>query len=485
MPDVFPTAPANDDRRLSRSESQRRLLQAVFDSAPFLMGVVELRDGEVLHQTANEAATRLFQGGRPSGAPVGGATLPELGFSEDEAAAWRRHVEACAATGAPVHFQTAFPGGEGRRHLDVGLHAADGAGPLFAYVAEDVTEKRWSERERRLLATAVEQAADPIIVTDAALDAPGPRILYVNEAHARAFGYTAAELMGRSPRLFQGPKTDRAVLDRIRVRLEAGEPVQAETVNYRKDGSEFVLQWELAPVRDESGEVVNWVGTQRDVTERRELEREVLEVEAREQERMARDLHDGLGQVLTGAAFKLQALALALDGLGEDALGADARRTREVVESALGQARAIARGLFPIDIEPGGLPGALGRLAADAAAAYGIDCTFACDAPLRVESRERASHLYRIAQEALANAARHGRARSVAITVSRDGDAAELAVRDDGVGIPATALVGGEGLGLRTMRYRAERVGGALDVRQGDEGGTWVRVRFWPEVADA
>ncbi len=362
------------------------------------------------------------------------------------------------------------------------LNAAGETAPLFSYVVTDVTARRRADAERRLLTAAIEQAGEPIVVTDAGIDTPGPRILYTNRAHANAFGYTVDELLGQNPRIFQGPKTDRAVLDRVRARLEAGEPVQAETVNYRKDGTPFTVQWEIAPVHDEAGEVVNWVGTQRDVTEQRRLEREILEVAAREQERMARDLHDGLGQVLTGAAFRLQALVHTLRGHGDDALAADALRTRELVEGALDQARAIARGLFPISIEPDLLSEALGRLATDVATAFAIECTFAGEA-VSAPTREHAAHLYQIAQEALTNAARHGRARSIGLSLTQAGDTATLSVVDDGVGIPEVALAGGEGLGMRTMRYRADRVGGEFEVRHRDEGGTVVRVTFEPGVA--
>lgn len=467
-----------------QADRQRRLLRAFFDSAPFLMGVVELEDGVVRHQTANDAAMALFSTAGVIGEVPEGAPLGALGLPEAEVATWTRHVEACATSGGPVHFQTIFPWGAdaeapGTHHLDVVVNTTAGTGPLFSYVAEDVTERRRADRELRLLVAAVEQAAEPIVVTDTRVNEPGPRILYANAAHARVFGYEVGEIIGQSPRLFQGPKSDRAVLDRVRTRLEAGEPVQAETVNYRKDGTEFVLQWEIAPVRDETGALTNWVGTQRDVTERRQLEREILEVAAREQENMAQDLHDGLGQVLTGAAFRLQALFHALEGLGQDELAADALRTRKLVEGALGQARAIARGLFPINIEPDGLAEALARLADDAAQAFEIDCSFEGD-DVACPSREHAGHLYRIAQEALANAARHGRAKTIELSLMRRGPTATLSIRDDGVGISDTALAGGEGLGLRTMRYRADRVGGEFEVRPRVGGGTVVSVTFEP-----
>ena len=468
-------------------ERQRHLLQSFFDSAPFLMGIVELCDGDVCHRAANDTATTLFRAHGGAFDAVDGATSADLGFAEAEAERWRQHVQECATTGEPVHFVTRFPWGSeeegGARVLSVVVNAADEGEPLFSYVAEDVTEQRRSERERRLLAAAVEQAAEPIVVTGGHIDPPGPEIIYANKAHSREFGYELEELIGQSPRLFQGPKTDRAVLDRVRKAMEAGERVAAEAINYRKDGTDFVLQWEIAPVRNEAGEVVNWVGTQRNVTEQRRLEREVSEVAEREQERMARELHDGIAQVLSGSSFKLHAIHSSLAQLGHEDLAAELDRVREHVEDASRQARAVARGLFPAGIDTGGLMTALEQLVVDAQDDYGVASTFSSDGPIEAASNEVAGHLFRITQEALSNAVRHGNAQTLAVAVEHDGPTVVLSVRDDGVGISDRALEGEDGLGLRTMRYRASRVGGHLTVRRLEAGGTEVAVRFTPEAA--
>ena len=469
--------------RTADAESQRGLVQSFFDSAPFLMGVVGMRGGEVQHLTANATALRLFRSGGATIEDVDGATPGDLGFTDDEADVWRRHVQECAAQAAPVSFDTQFPwggtsGDPGVRDLAVVINVIGNGEPTFSYVAEDVTDKVAAERERHLLAMAVEQAAESILVTDAEINAPGPRVVYANRAHIRLFGYSAGEVIGQSPRIYQGPKTDRAVLDRIRRRLEAGELTSAETVNYRKDGSEVTIQWEMAPVRDEAGEIVNWVGTQRNMTDQRRLEHEVLVATEREQERMAREIHDGLGQVLTGSAMKIAVVERELVNDGRDELAEELGRVRGHVSDALDQARAIARGLFPVEIGPGGLAPALRQLCQDASTVLGVACSFHADVSPAVASSEAAGHLYRIVQEATTNAVRHGRARQVAVTLSHDGDDAVLAVRDDGGGITEAALEGGSGLGLRTMAYRARRVGGTLDVQPADGGGTLVRVRF-------
>jgi PAS domain S-box-containing protein len=119
------------------------------------------------------------------------------------------------------------------------------------------------------LAEAVRQSRDAITVTTAALDAPGPEIVFVNPAFTRMTGYEAAEVLGRSPRLMQGPRTERAVLDRLVADLRAGGTFAGETVNYRKGGEPFRIEWQITPVRDGAGRTTHYVAVQRDVTERR------------------------------------------------------------------------------------------------------------------------------------------------------------------------------------------------------------------------
>lgn len=121
----------------------------------------------------------------------------------------------------------------------------------------------------RLLRAAVDATGEAILITSAELDEPGPLIAYVNSAFTRMTGYEAHEVIGRSPRLLQGSRTERAVLDRMRAALTAGERFQDEAVNYRKDGSTYVVEWLITPVRSDDGRISHWVSAQRDVTERR------------------------------------------------------------------------------------------------------------------------------------------------------------------------------------------------------------------------
>lgn len=151
----------------------------------------------------------------------------------------------------------------------------------------------------RLLQAAVEATGEAILITTADLDEPGPVIVYANPAFTRLTGYDAREVVGRSPRFLQGEGTDRPALDRTRASLMAGEPFQGEALNYRKDGSTYIVEWLITPVRDGDGRITNWVSAQRDVTERRAFEdRQAL---------MVRELHHRVKNTLATVQAVLNA----------------------------------------------------------------------------------------------------------------------------------------------------------------------------------
>jgi len=127
-----------------------------------------------------------------------------------------------------------------------------------------------------LLESAIRNDYDSIIITDLNLDKPGPRIVYVNDGFEKMTGYDREEVIGESPRILQGEKTDRHVLDRLKECLIKGKSFFGQTVNYRKDGSEYINQWDIHPLLNKNGEITHWVSYQHDITERKRAEKKLL-----------------------------------------------------------------------------------------------------------------------------------------------------------------------------------------------------------------
>ncbi|HXI52209.1 MAG TPA: ATP-binding protein, partial [Candidatus Saccharimonadales bacterium] len=218
----------------------------------------------------------------------------------------------------------------------------------------------------------------------------------------------------------------------------------------------------------------------RDVTDRETLEKEVVESSSRVQTRIGQDIHDGLGQHLTGITFLSRALErnLAAKNLPE---AAEAAEIGKLVIEALSQTRNLARGLFPVEVESTRLCQSLRELANTAEQLFHISCTVECDPNLMINSKNASTHLFRLAQEAINNAVKHGRANHVSILLGTAGEKAVLRIIDDGVGFPPENARR-NGLGLRIMTYRAQKVGGTLEIQPGQHGGTVVSCTFNPNI---
>ena len=257
---------------------------------------------------------------------------------------------------------------------------------------------------------------------------------------------------------------------------ERKDPLPVEYRVVRPDGTIRTVRSEGVLSLDRDGTPVRLFGTTQDITERKRLEREILEVSNREQRRIGQDLHDELGQLLTGICFRIAELESDLQKKDQSET-ADAAEIGEMVQEAIKQTRALARGLNPVSMEAGGLKTALTTLTRSIEQIYEIPCTLTCPGPLFIEDNETATHVYRIAQEALNNAIKHGKASRLDVILLQGEAMTTLTVRDNGIGIPDLDA-GGEGMGLRNMRYRASMIHGSFDVQRGEEGGTVVSCQF-------
>lgn len=220
------------------------------------------------------------------------------------------------------------------------------------------------------------------------------------------------------------------------------------------------------------------VAVVRNVTDRETLEKEVVESSNRVQMRIGQDIHDGLGQHLTGISFLCRALEKNLAAKDHPEAVEAAEISRLVIE-ALTQTRNLARGLFPVEVESDSLTPSLNDLARTVEQLYNISCTVECEDGVAITNKDVSTHLFRLAQEAVNNAVKHGRASRVVVRLERAGDKLALRIVDDGVGLPPEGLQR-NGLGLRIMTYRAQKIGGSLDVTVGESGGTVVSCTFNP-----
>jgi len=273
--------------------------------------------------------------------------------------------------------------------------------------------------------------------------------------------------------------------DSVRVRELVRSALETPTrlsIEYRMRHHDGSWRWirdegQVADI-DSSGRPTRFVGFVTDVTERKMLEREIIEIANREQQRIGSDLHDGLGQDLTGIALMLRGIVVQLRNEGsrvhldvEDVIG--------LVNSAIEGTRSLARGLTPVSTEAGGLPAALEALAEKIDARYGVSTTLSIDLPEPLALDEAtATHSYRIVQEAVTNAVRHSRAPGISIAISTADGHLTIDVRDDGRGFPVEATVGRDGMGLKIMRYRAQLLGGDLQIRSAAEKGTHIHCWF-------
>jgi PAS domain S-box-containing protein len=415
--------------------------------------------------------------------------------------------------------------GEYRWMLSVGVPRRSASGALLGYTGStlDVTDLKQAEaslRESEARARAVlETTVDGVITISTA-----GIIESFNDAAERIFGYRADEVIGKNVNVLMPEPYHSEHDGYIRAYRETGQRriigIGREVVGRRKDGSTFPMDLAVSEVQLPGRKI--YTGFIRDISARRELEQEVLRIAEEERRRIGQDLHDGLGQMLTGTTLIARGLARRLHA--EESESADAAdEVVRLVKEADTFARALARGLVPVEMEAGGLDAVLERLCANAERLFGIACSFEALGDKETDRylpEVAPNHLFRIAQEAVSNAVRHGQARHVAISLARAPDRFRLVVHDDGRGFPGLvrsagadrldehtleapshdgptrpgteAPLGGpsggpsggaaptvrsqdnRGMGVRIMHYRARILGGALEIRSSSEGGTLV-----------
>jgi PAS domain S-box-containing protein len=263
--------------------------------------------------------------------------------------------------------------------------------------------------------------------------------------------------------------------EKIRAQYEndkaAGFPVPRTVMLKRKDGEERFVQF--AAYKDEKAEV--WM--LHDITERKRLEKMILEVTKKEQRRIGEELHEGLAQHLTLTAIAGKILGKKLSKKSPS-LAREASKVTGMVNQAITQTRELAQGLYSLEMQSDGFPDALKKFASDTQKTCGVRCFFRSDPAVNVTDNTAAAHLYRIVREAVSNAVKHGRSKEIIISLkSKDSGTAELKITNSGAKFKARKP-GYEGMGLKIMQSRAKLIGATLHIGPRPKGGTIVTCTF-------
>ena len=418
-----------------------------------------------------------------------------LGFSESEILATpiidsihpddreptRKALEKLGRGGSILEFENRYQCKDGSyRWLSWKAPALKpGSTAIFA-VARDITEQKATlealefsqDRLELVLLTTCEAIWDYDLVADT---------VWLNERYQQVFG-GPADSAGSWEWWVEHIHPD----DRVRVpeslqnAIRGGEEhgnVWEVEYRYRTVEDRYLNMASTAYItRDKAGKATRVVGTMQDLTERKTLERSLLDIADREQKRIAHDLHDGLGQELTGLAMMAEALSIKLreKSLSESKT---AEKIAHLLEGSLHSVRGLAQGMRPVEIDSLGLDAALERLSLQTAEMHHVQCHFYASDSIQIDDSEVATHLYRIVQEAVTNAAKHGKPTEINIKLGKINEQVELVVLDDGIGMLENSI-SLEGIGMRSMRYRCSLIGAKLSIESNAKDGTMVACRL-------
>jgi len=326
-------------------------------------------------------------------------------------------------------------------------------------------DNRLKESEQKFR-TLFEQSKDAIILCDRK-----GLIQTINPSMILMLGYSIEEAEGMHiGEIF----ADREDLDEILSALfEKGFINDYEGRLRRKDDRAVDCSVTVTALRDEENEIKGYQGIIRDIAERKEMELKIMDSVDRERQRIGRDLHDGLGQILTGTGFLCELLIKKLAGqnIGEEA---NAREIYRLLNEAKEQTRNIARGLSPVNLGEGGFIVSVQQLCLNIEQLFNIRCSLDYDDDFTIKDENKGVNLYYIIMEALNNAVRHGNARNISVEIRMGEDRTILTVADDGSGLAGTRKSGGNGLGFHIMKYRAGLIGATLNIERGSSRGTLV-----------
>lgn len=387
--------------------------------------------------------------------------LEKLRAGEEINEQWRSITKDGKVLWIDVHAKPVFGKGDKPRAIIASVHDI-----------QDLKKVETELEESKAQAQAIlETTVDGIITTN-----EEGIILSFNEAASRIFGYDADEVIGNNVSMLMPAPHKHEHDDYMKRYRETGEKhiigKRREMTGKRSDNALFPMELSVSEVKWNGNRI--FTGVVNDISERRKLEREILRISEEERRSLGQDLHDGLGQMLTGIGLISQNLARKLKSNG--IAGADeVQEISDLIKEADEYAKSLAHGLVQVNIEEEGLEAALCNLCRQAKKFFRVECIFNYDEDIEIDNSMRSLHLYRIAQEAISNAVKHGNAHSVEVKLKEKNGHIVLSITDDGIGFGESSQQKKEkGMGIHIMKYRANIMSGRLDILETEDDKTKV-----------
>ena len=342
------------------------------------------------------------------------------------------------------------------------------ASRLFFRIVRPIEEG--IEQQAETFKTLAETAGEGIFLADV-----HSRIEFVNSTAERLFGYAPGELLGQSVNRLMPVEHSRVHDGFINNYLETGIGKiigsGRQLTALRKDGSRFPIYLSIGDINLPHKRL--FAGVLMDISEQQQLQREILEIPVSEQRRIGQELHDGLGQQLTGLGLLATSLVNKAGKPQHDL----ATKLATGLQQAISQVRAISRGLMPVDIDAAGFMSSLEKLVDDIRAQSSTLIQFDIREKILISNNTSAMHLYRIAQEAINNALKHANANQIEVTLGIENARGYLSIHDDGNGMEQTPEAT-SGLGLRIMKHRCGLIDAELRIETSNPGGTEIKCYF-------
>jgi PAS domain S-box-containing protein len=398
----------------------------------------------------------------------------------DDKERWSIEAAGMFLSGKPLRSSYRVIARDGRViwfHCDAKMMRHPNGEPWFIHgVAFDISDLKHTgealQQERNVVSAILDTVGALVVVLD-----PDGRIVRFNRACELTTGYSLHEVRGRCIWDFFLLPEDVKHFKSVFAQLSADLlPQDYRSYWVTRHGTQRLIAWSSTMLPGSNGTPNYIIATGIDITDREELEKALLDISAREQRRIGQDLHDGLGQHLTGIAFMAKAHEAKLtEKRVTDA--ADAAKIVRLVNEAIHKTRELARGLLPVLSDAQGLMSALELWAAEVEDLFGVSCRFDCETAVLIHDNAMATHLYHIAQESVNNALKHGHARNILLRLTAENGRGTLLIQDDGAGI-AENRANSQGMGLHIMHYRAGMIRGTLEVAPGPGKGTTVTCVF-------